>query len=301
MKQIFMNNGSLRNGWWILGFAALIVASQPLYRFLKGWMTELGATEPVLELISPMLIVLITFICLKFRREPLSSVGLKFNRKWLKHFSIGTLLGGAAIALTAGLIVLIGGVSFSLNAEANVNLLAYGLYLFLIGSFLEELLHRGFIFQRLIDGIGEWPAQLLIASLFAFGHWGNPGMEGSTMLISSLDLFLGSLILGLAYIRTKSLALPIGLHLGWNWFQGNVLGFGVSGHEKTGVLLPEFHGLPQWLTGGDFGPEASVISLVVSCFALVYIWVWPGSQSQLDDEALILDNTKKSTPLTIAS
>ena len=213
----------------------------------------------------------LVLICIKTRKESLSDVGLKLNLLWFKHFFAGTFAGMTMMFAIVALVCLVGGVTFELDPQRSLQVLSYGFYLFLLGSLVEEILHRGFIFQRLIDGIGVWGAQLLIASLFAFGHWGNPGIQGTTQIFSSIDLFLASLVFGLAYIKTRSLALPIGLHLGWNWAQGNILGFGVSGHEQNGWFMPIFHGKEEWVTGGEFGPEASIFSVVVSIITLVIL------------------------------
>jgi uncharacterized protein len=119
--------------------------------------------------------------------------------------------------------------------------------------------------------------QVLLALVFAVGHWGNPGMEGATMVLASISLGVGAILFGLAYLRTGSLALPIGMHLGWNWSQGNLLGFGVSGVDQAGWWRPVFTGQPEWLTGGAFGPEASVLALVVDLIVLAVLWRWRGS------------------------
>jgi hypothetical protein len=108
-------------------------------------------------------------------------------------------------------------------------------------------------------------------------------MEGTTQIVSTIDLFLGSIVFGLAYIKTQSLALPIGLHLGWNWAQGNILGFGVSGHDKAGWFKPIFNGSDEWLTGGSFGPEASIFSIVVSIVALIILHRWKGSVKTINE------------------
>ncbi|KKO50164.1 hypothetical protein VT06_01495 [Arsukibacterium sp. MJ3] len=102
-------------------------------------------------------------------------------------------------------------------------------------------------------------------------------MQGLTQIISSLDLFIASLLFGLAYIKTQSLALPIGLHIGWNWFQGNILGFNVSGHQANGLLSPVFNDTPLWLTGGEFGPEASIFSVLVGVVALTLLYCYKGN------------------------
>ena len=79
---------------------------------------------------------------------------------------------------------------------------------------------------------------------------------------------------GLAFIKTKSLAMPIGLHFMANWVQGTLLGFGVSGNEETSLLKPIFHNAPQWLTGGSFGLEASVPGLICVIASIIFIYKW---------------------------
>lgn len=278
MKNIFYNDDKkVRNGWWILIFIALVAATRPIYKPIKEGLSHLGFTAQMLEPVSFLLLLLVTWICIKIRKESLSDVGFGFSPRWFKHFFGGTIAGITMMLATVALVYLVGGVSFELDPQRSLQVISYGFYLFLLGSLFEEILHRGFVFQRLIDGIGIWGAQLLIASLFTFGHWGNPGMEGSTQIFSSIDLFLGSIILGLAYIKTHSLALPIGIHLGWNWMQGNVLGFGVTGHEQAGWFKPVFQGMQEWVSGGEFGPEASIFSVVVSIVGLVILLRWKGT------------------------
>jgi hypothetical protein len=88
---------------------------------------------------------------------------------------------------------------------------------------------------------------------------------------------LAAILLGLCYLRTRSLALPIGLHLGWNWAQGSLLGFGVSGTtEVQGLWRPVFHGRPEWLTGGAFGLEASLPCALVCGLAIFLLGRWKG-------------------------
>jgi hypothetical protein len=128
-----------------------------------------------------------------------------------------------------------------------------------------------------------------MAAFFAVAHWGNPGMDGATEFWATLDTMLGALLLGFAYLRTGSLALPIGVHFGWNWAQGALLGFDVSGFTQTGWLAPTILGQPQWLTGGSFGPEASIFSVVVDVAVLLLIWRWKGVAPRLDARPILVD------------
>ncbi len=267
----------LRNVWWILVFVVLFLLSRIVYTPLSQGLKLAGIPATWLEPLRFLMVLLVTWACLRLRREPLSSVGFRIDRRWMIEAGVGTLLGIAAMLMIVGLVWAAGGVRFELDPARSAGTLAYGLYLFLFVALFEETLFRGFLFQRLVDGMGIWVAQLSLALLFAIGHWGNPGMQGATEVVATLDLSLGAILLGLAWLRTRSLALPVGLHLGWNWMQGHVLGFGVSGFGYTGWLRPEFQGKPQWLTGGEFGPESSVFAILIDVILIVALWKWRGS------------------------
>lgn len=274
---LFNSSGRLRSGWWILIFVGLFLLSRVLYTPLSRGLKQAGVAAIWLEPLRFGFILLVTWACTRLRREPLSSVGFRIDRRWMIEVGAGLLLGTASMFAIVGLIWAVGGVRLELDPARSAGTVGYGLYLFLCVALFEETLFRGFLFQRLIDGMGVWVAQLLLAALFAVGHWGNPGMHGATEVVASLDLALGAILLGLAWVRTRSLALPVGLHLGWNWAQGHVLGFGVSGFDYSGWFQPVFQGMPQWLTGGEFGPEASLLAVVVDVFLICVLWRWKGS------------------------
>ncbi|MGH8106819.1 MAG: lysostaphin resistance A-like protein, partial [Arenimonas sp.] len=166
-----------------------------------------------------------------------------------------------------------GMVNWSWNPDAQSTLLS-GLSMCISVALAEELLFRGFIFQRFIDGLGQWPAQLVLAGWFLLTHLNNPGMTGSIKFLAGLNIFLASIMFGLAFLRTKSLAMPIGLHFMANWMQGSVLGFGVSGNDSSGFFIPAFNGGPDWLTGGQFGLEASVPGLVCVVVTIIILYRW---------------------------
>jgi len=278
LKSLLFNaDRQLRNGWWILIFIGFVGLTRFAYKPVTHGLKDLGLHKLWLEPAAFLFLLLATWACTRLRREPLSSIGYQLDRRWFSEIALGTLLGVGTILAAVAMIWAIGGVRFELNPARSAGTLLTGLYIFLFVALMEETLCRGFIFQRLLDGVGIWPAQIVMASLFALGHWGNPGMEGSTELVATLDLFLGAVLLGLAYLRTRSLALPVGLHLGWNWTQGHVLGFGVSGYDHAGWWQPVFQGKAEWLTGGAFGPEASLFSPLVSLVMIFLLWRWKGS------------------------
>lgn len=300
-RILFDRSGRLRNGWWILVFVALFILSRGLYTPVSHALQAVGVSKDGLSPLPFLFVLLVTWACTWLRRQPLASVGLHLDRRWFGELLLGSALGMASMAVIAVLIWVAGGVSFVLDPARSVMTLAFGLYVFLFVALFEEGLFRGFLFQRLIDGIGAPVAIAATALLFALGHGDNPGMQGATRAWATGDLALGAIVFGLAYLRTGSLALPVGLHLGWNWMQGHVLGFGVSGIAQNGWLHPVFQGRPEWLSGGVFGPESSVCAVIVDLIVIAILWRWRGNRSRpagFDAEIARLDKVENvySTP-----
>lgn len=264
----------------MLIFIAFIAVTRFLYRPITASLKGVGASDAWLEPVPFLFVLLATWACTRLRKERLASVGFELNGRWLRDVLIGTLIGFCAMLAVVAMIAIAGGVRLELNATRSLAALGYGIYVFLLASLLEETLFRGFLFQRLLDGTGARFTLIAFAILFAIAHWGNPGMEGATRVWATLDTALGAILLGLAYLRTRSLALPVGIHLGWNWTQGHLLGFGVSGYEQTGWFHPLFQGKAEWVTGGAFGPEASAFAVVVDLTVIALLWRWKGSTTE---------------------
>ena len=264
----YSTSGRLRNGWWFLIFFLVMAA------ILGG--TMLAASKFAFEVtmgIQALIILAATWFCQLMRKRPITEVTGKLDHRWLKEFAMGNIAGAVLMVLPALVLAAFGLVSFQWNDAAQSTLLP-GFVLCISVALAEELLFRGFMFQRLIDGIGPLFAQLILAAWFLLTHLNNPGMTGTVKFLAGLNIFLASIMFGLAFLRTKSLAMPVGLHFMANWMQGSVLGFGVSGSSSPGFMIPQFTGGPVWLTGGTFGLEASIPGLVcvVAAIALLYRW-----------------------------
>lgn len=217
------------------------------------------------------LIAVASYLCQLLRRKPFAELLGNLNGHWLRELVTGGFAGGALMLIPALLLGLLGWVHWEW-IPAGVPALWEGAFLLFGAALAEELLFRGFIFQRLVAGLGPWPAQLLLGGFFLLTHLNNPGMTGSVRVLAGMNIFLASLLFGFAFIRTQSLAMPLGLHFMANWVQGSVLGFGVSGTEQLGVLKPVFAGVPDWITGGSFGLEASIPGLVCVLVTLILMY-----------------------------
>ena len=128
---------------------------------------------------------------------------------------------------------------------------------------VEELLLRAVVFRIIEEALGTWWSLAISAALFGALHLANPHASP----IAALALaFEAGVILAAAYVATRRLWLAMGLHFGWNFTQGGVFGTAVSGHEATGVLRGALSG-PAWLSGGEFGAEASVVAVLLCVIA----------------------------------
>lgn len=105
-------------------------------------------------------------------------------------------------------------------------------------------------------------------------------MTGVVKALASINIFVASILFGIAYINTKSLAMPLGLHFMANFMQGTVLGFGVSGDNDPGLLRPIFKDAPLWLSGGDFGIEASLAGLFFLSMITVSLFFWRPAKAE---------------------
>jgi membrane protease YdiL (CAAX protease family) len=123
----------------------------------------------------------------------------------------------------------------------------------------EELIFRGMIFRLLERALGSWIAVLLSALLFGAAHLANP----DATLVSTLAIMLtAGVILAALYLLTRSLWWVIGLHLGWNFFEGPIFGAPLSGRTMPVLLHASLTG-PQAWTGGTFGPEAGLVAILI--------------------------------------
>ena len=134
---------------------------------------------------------------------------------------------------------------------------------------LEEILFRGVIFRIAEESLGTWLALVLSAALFGAIHLFNPNAS----LLSGVAIMLeAGVLLAAAYMLTRRLWFPIGMHVAWNFVQGGVFGVAVSGTTSRGLLQGTLDG-PVWLSGGDFGAEASIVAIAICLSVAVVLLV----------------------------
>ena len=220
--------------------------------------------------------------------RPFADFGLRLNKKWWQDLifglGLGILLIGSVflIELAAGWVT-ISDTLHTANSEGSFILkLIVFVILFVCVGFSEELNSRGYHLTNIAEGFNFKAidpkyaiviAVFLSSILFGIFHLGSPGAN----LISIFIIFLMAILLSIAYVLTGRLAIPIGVHIAWNLFQGNVFGFPVSGTTFAAETVTFFsiqQSGPEFWTGGAFGPEGGLLGLLVIIAGIFLVVGW---------------------------
>jgi hypothetical protein len=191
---------------------------------------------------------------------------------WLKQLVLGILLGGVITTIAVAPIHFYGHFrTVNLMALRLLPNLAAVMLALICGALAEELVFRGYPFQQLVKAIGAIPAVIVFSGLYGALHVLNPspGWWGiaNTALIGVL--------LSIAYLRTRALWLPWGIHFGWNLFLGLLFGLPLSGFRNYNLLRYTVAYGPTWVTGGKYGVEASMTGTVAIVIGVLLVSVLP--------------------------
>jgi hypothetical protein len=217
--------------------------------------------------------------------------------KWLRDFVVGSVIGVVSLAIATGIATAGGGLSFTVSGRAALfqvgQTLILTAILFILAALAEEALFRGYPLQTLTRANLAWLAVLLTSVPFAAVHLRNPNVAAGFTFINTS---LAGVWLAVAYLRTRSLWFPLGIHWAWNWALGSLFGLPVSGITDL-APNPLLHGIdlgPAWLTGGNYGIEgglACTITLVVST-----IFIWRTRLVSADPEMKMLTSQENPVP-----
>lgn len=273
------NERRLRAGWRLLAQALIFAVFAVLVSAVIFPMLPEGEAFWLVEEVVRLVAIAIPVMLARrfFDHRSFTSLGLSWSRRAAWDILAGFLISGISLTLLFGIYWGMGWLKvegFAWQNESWTNLLAGVGIMFLVWALTamgEELQVRGYWLQNLEDGLNLPWAFILSSLFFAAMHFANQGFS----LLAFLGLFVGSFDLAYGYIRTRQLWLPIGLHLGWNFFEGTIYGFQVSGLEGAPRLLLQSVAGPELWTGGGFGPEAGLLMLLAVAVdvGLIYIYI----------------------------
>jgi membrane protease YdiL (CAAX protease family) len=208
-------------------------------------------------------------------KRSFESLGLKLDGRTLLDILAGIGITFIQMGFIYVLMLALGWLTFEgfawefdpINTVITNVLIFFVVFIFV--GWNEELLSRGYHLQTIASGINLFWGVIISSAIFGLLHLGNP----NATWVSAAGIFFAGVYLAYGYIRTKQLWLPIGLHIGWNFFEGVVFGFPVSGLDTYALTRITVQGPEIW-TGGAFGPEAGLIvlpSLILGAF-LIYLY-----------------------------
>ena len=234
------------------------------------------------ELFSFVIILFLFIFWVKvIEKNALSSLGF-VKRNWLKYLGWGIMFSLVQMGVIA-LVYQVSGIgSFELN-ELSLEPILFILGLFpfwLLQGGTEEVATRGWLLTRIAARTNLPLAIAISSSLFGFLHLGNSGVT----FLSVLNIVLDGVLAGLLLIYTDSIWLVVAQHGTWNYLQGNLLGFQVSGTGADVSIFSFTMGSgPDWLTGGEFGAEGSIITTLVLLLSLVIVYCLGERKEKFDD------------------
>ena len=272
MSVFFNDSSEVRSGWkfatYLLIFGLLLFAAGALISAVLD--PSLAESEVGLLGLNALALLIPAVGALLFMvrfvdRIPVSTYGVAMHEKWGRDLVLGLLIAAAMLLLFD----LVGAVFQGLRVETALHGDGFWLNFLLILVMLsvsaanEELVFRGYPLQVLMAGIGAWPAMILLSGLFGLLHHLNPGATW----LGTTNTFLAGMLLSVAYLRTRSLWFPFGIHIGWNVVIGPVSGYAVSGIQVSSIWTTEMSGA-DWFTGGGYGPEGGALGTVVMMIAI---------------------------------
>jgi membrane protease YdiL (CAAX protease family) len=280
--QPVFEQGWLRALLYFFAFVVVALIFQSLSLLLLSVMTGEGITAlteamdtsegvhffTYIQAFSLVGTLLVTYLFRRFiDKQPFQTLGFDY-RGWLNDAMLGFLLGFALIAIG---FVLLWGMGLLKVSGIGFKPLAILLYIVLLVmvALNEEIAVRGYMLNNLMQSLNKYTALAISSVVFAALHLLNPSFS----VLSFINIVLAGILLGVYYIHRQNLWFPIALHFAWNFFQGPVFGFEVSGVNLSGIITQEVSG-SAWLTGGEFGFEGSAILSFLLIGAIVATEKW---------------------------
>ena len=284
MREIFINEvGRLRSGWrvviYVAAFIALSVILATVLRvalIVIGPRAETNVSQFIAELVFRGALLGAAlgagYFCVRFLEGlPWRSLGLTFHRGWFRDLVLGFAIGFASLVFAVA--IASRGLKFSFGAtgwSSIIKSMIGSLVILFVAALAEEAMFRGYGLQTLSRAKLAWLGVLLTSVPFGLAHLSNPNVVRG---VTFANTALAGIWLAAAYLRTRSLWLPLGVHWSWNWALGWFFGLPVSGIQLVSNPLLQGHDNgPKWLTGGSYGIEGGVACTLALTLFTVFLW-----------------------------
>jgi len=284
LRSIFLSSDdSWRTGWRIIAMFVLLVAVTVGVNVAWKALGLAGRQESgpwgfllFASLISAAALGVIALLLRYFENRSLDAIGMPFVANAWKRTAVGTVIGAVPVSLLVGFALLAGHGTISVSSFAPASLAAALLPMLLAGFFLaawEEFVLRGYLLRQLSIGMNPMAGVVITGVLFGLMHSGNPGANWQGLLYTAI----GGILMGLWMVRSGSLWLLIGYHFGWNATASALFGLELSGFEEGHSIFVSSLSGSQWLTGGDYGFEASLPAVIFEVLVLSVVLRFSGA------------------------
>ena len=278
-SRIFLteDQSRLRAGWRLL---IAVFLTGMLFNLVDWVRSALSLSGPTSLIISRCIDVFVVTSALYITRRfadkrSFASLGLDLNKRAVIDVLMGITIAFVLMLAVYGIEYSLGWLtleSFAWQTASQTIVVSQTLGYFvayMLTAWHEELVYRGYILQTLASGLNLTWAILISSVYFGIEHLSNP----NSSWMAAAGIFFIALFFIYGFVRTAQLWLPIGLHIGWNFFQSSVFGFPVSGLDRPGLLDITVSGPELW-TGGAFGPEAGIIILPICVLGAVLVHIY---------------------------
>lgn len=284
---IYNKVGRLRSGWrlaiYILAFIALWILLETFVRIIYLAGRTLIPSYPYASYFANVAYRCTLlgaglgagYFCVRLLENlPWRSLGLTMHQRWVKDLMVGTAIGVAAVVFAVAVATAAGGLQFTFIGNdmllaAGRSLLTAGVLLF-VAALAEEAAFRGYPLQTLTRAGLMWLGVILTSVPFGFVHLWNPNVVPG---ITFANTVIAGFWLAAAYLKTRSLWFPLGVHWGWNWALGSIFGLPISGVRFFSNPILRGHDVgPAWLTGGNYGIEGGVAGTAALIAFTLLIW-----------------------------
>lgn len=278
LARVFLspNESRLRAGWRLLIQTILLIVFGAVVSIASSFLGPLNGSLLWAQILNFLIITGSVYIARRWLdKRSFESLGLKLDKQTLLDILAGIGITFVQMGFIYILMLALGWLTFMGFAwqfdplQAVMRGVITFFIVFIIVGWNEELLSRGYQLQTIASGINLFWGVIISSAVFGLLHLGNP----NATWVSAVGIFFAGVYLAYGYIRTGQLWLSIGLHIGWNFFEGVVFGFPVSGLDIYALTRIKVQGPELW-TGGAFGPEAGLIvlpSLILGAF-LIYLY-----------------------------
>lgn len=265
----------------IVGFFTYIAFALQGLHITKDHLQLLPLQETIVELFDLMGTVLTVWLFSHFI-DKIKFQALGFNVKAaVPQIVAGFFLGVLILSIGFFFLVYLQQIHWQ-STRLGLPDLVTEVFLFLMVAFSEELLSRGYVLNNLMQSMNKTQALMVSALMFAFVHILNPNFSW----VGFINIFLAGVLLGLPYIYTRQLWLPIAMHFSWNFFQGPIFGFNVSGNEMYSLITQSRTADTLW-NGGKFGFEGSLFCTILQVIIIGGLW-WYYHQKEIDRSEVVV-------------